>query len=408
MMSFHSGRCIRLVLVLCAVTLPVAAADSPGAAASALEKLPLALVPARDGGYTATLPGREVRIGETGFAMTFDRGVPVTFTLGNRRAVLDPEAKLPGVVHEYTGAPSDWRTNVPTFARVRARGIYPGIDVVYYGRYGQLEYDLVVAPGADPSRIRLTIAGATTTLTRGGDLHVTSPSDDFTMQHPVAYQIIDGRRVPVRARFVRTPNDVRIVVGAYDRTREMVIDPTITFSTFLLGGTSSSVNGVALDPGGNMYAAAQALCGLDRGADTKVFKINAAATALVYTVTLDNGRADACATGIAADSAGNAYVVGNLDEVSGGLGGGYPFPRVNAFRSIGAPSYDAFLVKLDPAGHIVYSTFVGGSDGANFADSVATDAAGNAYVVGTTASTKSSIGQSVPVVRRRLRDEVRA
>jgi hypothetical protein len=207
------------------------------------------------------------------------------------------------------------------------------------------------------------------------------------MEHPVAYQIVGGRRVPVRARFVRTAGDVRIAVGAYDRSRDLVIDPTITFSTLLAGGGRTQINAVALDTAGNMYAAASVNCGRFTGGDITVFKINAPATALVYTVTFDNGRGDGCPSGIAADPAGNAYVVGNLSAAEAIYGGGYGFPRVRAFRANGAPGFDAFLVKLDAAGNIVFSTLVGGSDGGNSARAVATDASGNAYVVGSTSST---------------------
>jgi hypothetical protein len=391
MVTRQIRRALGLSVMACSITLPCVAADPAGDTTSALDKLPLTLVPARAGGYTASLPGREVHIDGSGFAMTVERGVPIVFALGERRGVLIPEAQLPGVVHEYIGTPAEWRTNVPTFARVRARGVYSGIDAVYYGRHGQLEYDLIVAPGADPSRIRLTIDGAETVLTGAGDLQVTSPSDAFTMRHPVAYQIVDRRRVPVRARFVRTGRDLRIALGRYDRKRELVIDPTITFSTFLVGGARTSVNAVARDAAGNMYAAASGQCGSapSEGGDTVVIKINAAATAVVYRATFDNGVGDACPTGVATDAAGNAYVVGNVDEGQVLSVGpvGYSFPRVNAFRSTGAPLRDAFLVKLSSTGNIVYSTFVGGLDGANSAAAVAVDGLGNAYVAGGTAST---------------------
>lgn len=124
-------------------------------------------------------------------------------------APLRGEAELPGKVHYYRGRdPGQWRRNLPTFARVRRAGVYPGIDVLYYGQDRQLEYDFVVAPGADPQQIRLCFdAGErrqTTAprLAENGDLVLRTAAGEVRQQRPVAYQEIDGRRRPVAAEYV--------------------------------------------------------------------------------------------------------------------------------------------------------------------------------------------------------------
>src|SRR5712692_10957624 len=253
-------------------------------------------------------------------------------------AVVTGVEQMPGKSNYFIGNdPSLWRTNVPNYARVRYQGVYPGIDLVYHGSRQQLEYDFIVAPGADPRQIRLGLKGTKKLeLTPEGDLLLGTSGESARLHKPVIYQELEGRRHPVDGRFVLVAkNTVKFSIGKYDRSQPLIIDPVLAYSTLL---------------GGN---------GFDE------------------------------ALGIAVDSAGNAYVTGFTTSTN------LAFPNPGVFQTTlntcgtapnTFPCEEAFVAKLNPAGNgLVYVTYLGGT-GFTEGNGIAVDANFNADVTGTTSA----------------------
>src|SRR5262249_55469981 len=149
---------------------------------------------------------------------------------------------------------SQWHTNIPNFGRVEYENVYPGIDLAYYGNQGQLEYDFVVAPGSDPNAIQLSIQGAQSlSLDAQGNLVLHEPGGDVIEQAPVVYQQIGSVRQAVAGKFVLQGNTVGFQVGAYDPSRPLVIDPTLSYSSFIGSGKYSETFAIAVDSTGDAY-----------------------------------------------------------------------------------------------------------------------------------------------------------
>jgi hypothetical protein len=309
--------------------------------------------------------------------------------------------ELPGKSNYFIGNdPSKWRTNVPNYAKVKYANVYPGVDLVYYGNQRQLEFDLVVQPGADPKAIRLDFRAAingrqaTLRINDKGDLVV----GGVIFHKPVVYQPIsnDETRATdkelIDGRFVFTgAHEVRFQIAAYDKSRPLVIDPTLAYSTYLGGSGLDEGLGIAVDAAGNAYVTGQTgsinfpttpgafqttLKGSPRGGNAFVSKLNAAGSALLYSTYLgsfDEGF------GIAVDSSGNAYVTGETTSSD--------FPTTpGAFQTTFGGFTDAFVTKLNAAGSaLLYSTFLGGVDN-DEGFGIEVDASGNAYVTGRTSS----------------------
>ena len=300
--------------------------------------------------------------------------------------------KLPGISNYLIGNdPKKWRTDIPNYARVRFQDVYPGVDLVCYGQGGQLEYDLLVMPGADPRRIELAWDGVDR-LERNsdGDLVLRTPAGAVVQKRPLVYQEAGGRRVRVAASYeVRAGNHVTMALAHYDRSRPLVIDPVVLiYSTFLGGTGDDGATSVAVDSAGSAYVTGWTYSadfptqspyqGINRGQrDVFVSKLSTAGSALVYSTYL-GGSGDDWPEEIAVDSTFHAYFAGFTTSSD--------FPTQSAFQSTAKSGQQAFVTKLSPAGTaLVYSTYLGGSgqDGAN---SIVADAAGYAYVVGDTAS----------------------
>ena len=298
--------------------------------------------------------------------------------------------QLPGKANYFIGNdPAKWHSNVPTYAKVKYAAVYPGVDLVYYGNQRQLEYDFVVAPGADPKPVRLHFAGASKLkLNASGDLTIIAKNGEIAFHKPVIYQMKDGQtkdgqRQPIEGGFtLLAGNKVGFKVGAYDHTRELVIDPVLAYSTYLGGTRYEQALAIAVDEQGNAYVTGYTLStdfpvtesALQRVSPGGGFvtKLNPAGSALIYS-TYFGGSVQA----IQVDKAGNAYLVGSA---------GSDFPVTNgAFQTVNNAEQDeAFVTKLNPAGSaLVYSTFLGGSTSSD-ATAIAVDAAGHAFVTGQT------------------------
>ena len=166
-------------------------------------------------------------------------------------AGVDP---LPGRSHYLLGESARWRRSVPSFARVQYTGVYPGVSLVFYGTERQLEYDFVVAPGADPAAVVLAFDGADGVRLDGdGDLVLATGAGEIRLHRPVIYQEAGGERRPVEGGYVLDGQRVRFRVAAWDASRPLVIDPVLGYSTFLGGSSNDQGFGIAVDSGGNAY-----------------------------------------------------------------------------------------------------------------------------------------------------------
>jgi len=332
----------------------------------------------------------------------------------NASAAVTGAEELPGKSNYFIGNdPKKWRTNVPNYAMVRYQDVYPGVDLVYYGTQGgQLEYDFVVAPGADAHSIGLSFRGAGhIRVDKGtGDLVLALAGSELRFRKPVVYQPTSGSglpadRRPINGRFVLTGrNQIGFQVAAYDRRAPLIIDPVLIYSTYLGGGQFNIGYRVAVDASGSAYVAGATNSSdfpttagvfkspLNPGGcplyhhtksftcpDAFVTKLDSAGTQLVYSTYLGGSAPDA-ATGISVDSSGNAYVTGATSSTD--------FPTtVGAFQtSVTAARSHAFATKLNATGSaLIYSTYLGGS-GTDVSSISALDSGGNLYVAGGTNS----------------------
>jgi uncharacterized repeat protein (TIGR01451 family) len=300
-------------------------------------------------------------------------------------------AALSGEVNFVSGTPDQWRTRIPIYGDLVYSGLYPGIDMSYGVTGRNLKSEFTVAPGADPSRIRFRYLGAgPARVEPDGALLISSLAGDLRELSPVAWQMQGGNRVPVDARFtLDSDGAVRFALGPYDPSLPLIVDPVLSYSTFLGGSSSDAANAIAVDSSGAAYVAGftasfdlpavnpeqSANAG---GNDAFVAKLSASGSSLVYCTYL-GGRGDDRAFGIAVDSSGAAYVTGYTQSSN--------FPLRNALQATLAGSQNAFIAKLTPTGNnLAYSTFLGGnaSDAGN---AIAVDSSGNAYVAGDTNST---------------------
>ena len=346
---------------------------------------------ARGGGFSAFLMDDRVHIAAGGSENT--RPARLDIRLAGQTSASSPRASslLPGVTNYFRGDdPQQHIVDVPTFGRVEYPSVYPGIDLVYYGERGALEYDFVVAARADPRRIALEFAGADhMAITRDGELELQTPAGRINFRRPVAYQTIDGRRRAVDARYIRLAQDrFGFKLGRYDAAQPLVIDPVLAISTSLWGTAA----GVALDGAGNIYVAGSTSASdlpvaggyqtqLSGNQDAYVVKLNPGATAAIFTTYLGARRATTATNALAVDSAGGVYVTGTTSSTS--------FPLTpGAYQSTGTQ----FVVRLKPGGNaLAYSTRVPGGVAA-----IAVDAAGSAYLTGTTAALTPTPGVFQP------------
>ena len=301
--------------------------------------------------------------------------------------------ELPGKVNYFIGNdPRKWRANISTFAKVKYKDVYPGIDLVYYGNQGQLEYDFIVAPGADSKIIKFDIQGADKLeVNARGDLALKTDNAEILQYKPMVYQEDGDAKKLLSGHYVlRGEHELGFQVAGYDASRPLIIDPVLVYSTYIGGNSTEFGRGIAIDSAGNAYVA-----GLTASTDFPtvnrlqpvsvdsedafVLKLNSTGSALVYS-TYFGGSGSDDAMGIAVDLAGNAYVTGVSYSTD--------FPTTPG--ALGIPLNDsgnAFVTKLNPTGSgFVYSTYLGGSD-LDQGHGIAVDLAGNAYVTGFTGST---------------------
>ena len=289
---------------------------------------------------------------------------------------------------------SKWRTGVPTFRKVIYQDIYPGISLTYYGQHGEIEYDFEVDPGADASAIGLGFDRQTAIkISPDGDLILRKGSEEIRERKPQVYQIIDGSRHMIAGRYLlRRDREVAFDIGAYDRSKPLIIDPTIVYASYLGGSGDDTGSSIAIDANGNIYVAgttsstnfptaSPAFAHNGGLADIFVTKVDAAGANILYSTYVGGSGLDR-ADGIAIDPSGNAYVVGRVDSTSTN----FPTTPGSFAPTYRGGDFDGVVFKLNPQGNgLVYSAFLGGEQN-DSTEGIAVDASGVAYVTGGTKS----------------------
>jgi hypothetical protein len=314
------------------------------------------------------------------------------FKDANADAVIEGEQQLAGASNYFIGGPSHWRMNVPHYSRVRYRDLYPGIDLVLYGSGGQLEYDLVVRPGADPGKIALAVEGAEQTrIDASGNLIIRTAFGEVRQPKGVAYLLQRGKKTAVRVAYKNRPDHlIGFAVANHDASATLVIDPVLRYSTIIGGTGFDSALGIAVDSSNHAYITGSAGAAdfpttagvFQRTANSQVAfvaKFSFDGSSLIYSTFVGGSSGRTLGEGIKVDSAGDAFITGLTESPD--------FPTTaGAFQSGLRGSNDAFVVKLSPGGaHLLYSTLLGGSAG-DLANGIAIDKAGNAFITGSTGS----------------------
>jgi hypothetical protein len=319
--------------------------------------------------------------------------------------------QLPGKANYFIGNdPAKWHRDVPTYSQVSYKNVYPGVDLVYYGNLRRLEYDFVIAPGADPKQVRLHFAGVRKVkLDTDGGLLIVAKNGEIAFHKPLVYQEHDGHRAPVPGAFTVIAKDtVGFALGHFNPTEAIVIDPTLAYSTYLGGSAADVSTGIAVNSLGETY-----MVGYTQSSDFPttgnsfkpvgsarpglsnafVTKLNSAGTGLVYSTFLSGTKysgstcvpagAGDVAAAISIDAGGNAYVDGCTSALD--------FPHTSGAYQISLIEKtgfnDAFVTKLSPDGaSLIYSTYLGA--GGDAAHAIAVDIGGDAYVAGTTTSSE--------------------
>jgi hypothetical protein len=343
------------------------------------------------------------------------------------------EAPLPGQVNYFIGNdPAKWRTHVATYGKVRYAGVYPGIDLVYYGTEGKLEYDFAVAPGSEPGKIGLNFEGARRLgVDSQGNLKIQTQDREVAFERPVAYQMsAAGAHMPVSARYRLNGTAVRFEVGAYDHSKELIIDPVLSYFSYLGGSgvdvignlsptggpptNTTSSNAAAVDAAGDLYVAGYttstnfptkaAFASPPAKANPSgtlswafVTKFAPDAKTLIFSTYMGGSSNSDMAYGIALDSSGNAFVVGQTGNndfpvtagayqtvCSPNFGSGAELAGCSGTSGGGAGPPSAFVAKLSPSGALLDSTFLGGTISQSVGYAVAVDSTGRPYVAGWT------------------------
>jgi hypothetical protein len=248
----------------------------------------------------------------------------------NAGTTINVEDRIPARV-DYFLARDPTRTNVPSFARVKYANIYPGVDLVFYGNQRHLEYDFIVAPGADPNAIALSVEGSRELrVDERGDLLVSAPNGVVKFQKPIVYQESRGERHEIASSYKLTANHrVKFSVAHYDRQASLIVDPALAYSTYLGGESDDSGAAIAVDPQGNSVVVGSTL-------------------SLQFPTTT------------------NAFTPAPLTSNANGV---------------------VFVTKMDPTGtQQLYSSYIG-SSGGDFGFAVALDPTGDIFVTGETDST---------------------
>ena len=317
--------------------------------------------------------------------------VTLQLVASNRKALAQGLELLPGTSNYYIGTQSSqWRTGVAQYAKVFFKSVYSGIDLVYYGDRGQLEYDFLIAPGANPGSLHFRITGTDKVeLDSGGNLVLRCSDNSLELHKPTIYQREpDGSRRLVAGEFALHGNEIRFRIGKYDSRKQLIIDPVLTYSTLIGANNSTQVQGIAVDGNGDLYITGTTFATnyptlnafqAKNNGTTNVFitKLGVNGNAILYSTYIGSSGFDNAA-GIAVDRSGDAYVTGTV--------GASNFPTTPGAFMTTCPGIcnTPFLSKFATNGTLVFSSFMGGSNSP--AHAIAVDGQGEAYIAGDTAS----------------------
>ena len=307
-----------------------------------------------------------------------------------------------GRVNYFFGKdPKRWHTNVPSYARVRYKNVYPGIDLIYYGNHRQLEYDFAISPGADPRRIQFEITGANQIeLDADGNLVLQTGSGELHFESPVVYQESNGQRVVIDGGYVMNdPTHIRFQVAQYDPVKALVIDPVLVYSTYLGGSGTDQLTGIAVDSTGSIYVAGSTdsidfplatLGSLPMGlSHVLVAKLDPTGSNLVYADYIGGSNQDS-GSALVLDSANEVDITGSTQSTD--------FPIVNGYQSTLPGYHAAFVTRISADGSsLLYSTYLGG-DSWNQSSGIALNSVGEVYVAGYTSSLNFPVANAYQLI----------
>jgi RHS repeat-associated protein len=307
----------------------------------------------------------------------------------------------------FTGNDSSkWSRDVAEYGSVTQKGLYTGIDLTYTASSAnseQVEYSFTVHAGASVSQIQFQVQGAQSlSIDQNGNLVVQMQNGTLTTQAPSFSQTdANGNRVQVSGRYVLLGNNTVgfQVTGSYDSSKDLTIDPSLSYSSYLGGSSNDYGNGIAVDAAGNAYIVGNTTStdfptsggvqsGNGGGTDIFVTKVSPDGSQILYS-TYVGGTGEDYGNGVAVDAAGDAYVVGWSSSTN--------FPTANAYQSSNTGNPSAVVFKLSSAGNnLIYSTFLAGHD-TTYGHAIAIDNQGHAYITGKTGSPFSTAGD-LPMV----------
>ncbi|MCP4632851.1 MAG: T9SS type A sorting domain-containing protein [candidate division Zixibacteria bacterium] len=313
------------------------------------------------------------------------------FIGANPNPLIIADERLPHTCNYFYGNnPANWRTGIPNSSYIVYKDIWQGIDLRYHGNGRGMKYDFIVNPGADISQIRIRYEGIEgLSVAPNGDLQMQTKFGPVSENIPLVYQESDDSKIELTGRYILIgPNTFGFEVDGYNRSQTLVIDPELTYSSYLGGSDYDIIQSIVIDSSGNVYVTGWTLSSdfptinfyddiYDGGDDAFVSKFNPAGDSLIYSTYLGGSDKDR-GIDIAIDGSGSAYVIGYTWSES--------FPTVNAYDSTLDGGEDAFITKLSPEGDsLIYSTFLGGGS-AERGWGIVTGSSGSAYVTGRTAS----------------------
>jgi Beta-propeller repeat/Divergent InlB B-repeat domain len=328
---------------------------------------------------------------------TEETTIEMKFVGSNMNSRIEGKKELRGISNYFIGSDrSAWLRHVPHYDNVMYSDIYPDIDVVFYSQKKQLEYDFIVHPGADPGAIRLVFEGADRiAIDSSGDLVIWSGKAELRIHKPQMYQQLSGEKVPVEGDYFLHDNVVGFQIAAYDHTAPLIIDPVLSYSTYLGGAGDDEGNNITVDADKNAYVVGDTDAFSDNGTlDSFVAKFDPSGQLLF--VSFIGGSSDDYGNGIALDASRNVYIAGTTDSDDFPTTPGVVQPSCLSSMGYGCGD-SAFIAKISPDGaDLVYSTFLSGGPQPDFdnpvavsttsASGIAVDGVGNAYVAGSTSS----------------------
>ena len=352
--------------------------------------------------YGAHANGYHVLLGASGPSIALgSHHVDMSLVHGNRAPKVEALDPLATRTDYLIGNRSQWHTGIHSFGRIRYNGVYPGIDVVYYGNQSQLEYDFVLAPGADPNAIRIEFRGADRVrLNHDGDLVVEADGSQMVQRRPVVYQrdsSAEGRHEVATHYAILGRNTVAFRVDQYDRASELVIDPVLAYCTYLGGNGTDSVNAVKY-MNGRLYFVGQTDTSQQPPTDgawannlqgltnitVGIVDTTKSGYPIIYFAYVGGQNVD-IPLALDVDNSGVMYLTGTTTSTNFPMAG-------NAFQTTGAgANTSSFVMKLDPSQYggnsLVFSSFLSGTTGTDVGNGIAVGPDGMIYVIGTARST---------------------